>query len=125
MIYSPDAGQMIYVHRLMFEAHKGPIPEGLHVCHTCDNPACARPDHLFAGSQLDNMRDMHQKGRNHSNPGEANPHAKLTEEQARALKKALLAGGNPKALAAQYGISLGYTYNIKAGRKWAHLEIED
>lgn len=51
-------------HRHAWELTNGPIPEGLYVCHHCDNKPCCRPDHLFAGTQKDNMQDWTNKGKN-------------------------------------------------------------
>ena len=57
-------GKTVRAHRLVWELTVGPIPVGLQVLHSCDNPSCCRPTHLFLGTQVDNIKDMCRKGRN-------------------------------------------------------------
>ena len=59
----------LFAHRFSWEEENGPIPNGLFVCHSCDNPACVRPSHLFLGTQKDNIRDMMSKNRGALPPG--------------------------------------------------------
>jgi hypothetical protein len=55
--------KILKAHRLSYQLHKGDIPHGMQICHTCDNTRCVNPDHLFAGTQRDNNLDRHSKGR--------------------------------------------------------------
>ena len=63
-------GQNYSAHRLAFEIYKGSIPEGLYVLHTCDRPGCVNPDHLFTGTQADNMIDWADKNGKKKDPQE-------------------------------------------------------
>lgn len=62
-LYSAEAKGMVIASRVALTIAQGPIPDGMDACHTCDNPPCVNPDHLFAGTRLTNVRDMFAKGR--------------------------------------------------------------
>lgn len=74
-------------HRYSYELHNGPIPEGLWVLHTCDNPSCVNPAHLFIGTQQENIEDMIEKGRGNFAKGEAHYQDKLTWREVRLIRK--------------------------------------
>lgn len=68
-LWCPEEKRMVRAHRAFFQAAFGQIPDGKIVLHDCDNPKCCNPQHLRAGTQSENIRDMHNKGRSkHSTP---------------------------------------------------------
>ena len=112
-------------HRYSWELHFGPIPEGLCVCHHCDNPSCVRPDHLFLGSHADNTGDMMTKGRRGKilvARGEASSASKLTSKQVQEIR-AFYSAGTMKApdLAKCYGCCKQTIYNLVHRLTWAHV----
>lgn len=112
--------RMRSAHRVSWELFRGPILDGMHVLHRCDVPACVNPDHLFLGSNKDNMNDKAVKGRCRSNPvvGEAHPNSKLTEEQVRYI---LSSDKKQKDLAKELGIGKMQVSRIKRGERWRHV----
>lgn len=124
------------VHRLVYEMEVGPIPPGMAVCHSCDNPPCVRPSHLFIGTQKDNIRDALSKGRLSKPPdtsGEHNPRAILSPQDVSDIRNAYAcqprtrsAGGTfakearitQRSLAEKYNVSVGTISAIVIGRNW-------
>ena len=103
-------------HRVSYEIHFGPIPDGMHVCHKCDVPACVRPDHLFLGTPLDNMRDKIAKGRD--TRGEAVNTAKLTPRQVEEIRERYAKGERQTSLAKSFGVGQPHVSSIVRGKCW-------
>jgi hypothetical protein len=108
-------------HRFIWKQCFGEIPEGMFVCHKCDNPKCINPEHLFLGTQKDNMKDMAKKGR--SMWGEKHRSAKLKKEQVIEIKNKLknYKYGLVHKIAKEYGISDREISSIKNNKKWKKI----
>lgn len=113
----------IFTHRAAYMLAKGPIPEGMLVCHTCDTPSCVNPDHLFIGTNQDNTSDMMAKGRNAhgSLRGETNPNGKLTADCVRKIRLMKAAGEQQKRIAELFGISPAQVCAIVNRKFWKHV----
>lgn len=109
----------VIVSRLFYEAYYGPIPAGMFICHKCDTPPCCNPDHLFAGTNLENARDMAQKNRARKATGEFNSAAKLTEGQVAEIRADRRF---QREIAVTYGISRSLVSMIKNRKLWAHID---
>lgn len=116
-------GRRVLAHRHAYTTHVGPILDDLYVLHHCDNPPCVNPDHLYLGTQFDNMQDMIARSRMPSTRGERNGRALLTEEQVQ-LIRSLHAPGQPgsrKRMAERFGVSESTVDAILQGRNWRHV----
>lgn len=111
--------KMQSAHRVAYQLYVGEIPEGLCVLHHCDNPACCRPDHLFLGTNNDNVRDRMNKGRGAI--GEKHGMAKLTEEQVKTIRSKRSEGAHATDLAKQFGVAQRTISKIVLYQKWAKI----
>lgn len=106
-------GKDWYTHRYVWTMFMGKIPEGMLVCHKCDNPKCAELEHLFLGTSLDNAHDKIAKGR--ASHGEKNGRAKLTEDDVRAIRAS---NERQVDLAARYGVAQNMISKVKLRQFW-------
>lgn len=118
----------ILVHRAAWLEWRGPIPEGMVVCHRCDNPPCFNPDHLFLGTYADNNRDMAAKRRHwlHVRPdaaprGMSHGNARLTDDDVRAIRAAYDRGESVTSIARRLGMSRSGTASIAKRLGWTHV----
>lgn len=121
--FSPDARhrkgrRWVYAHRYSWERATGAAPEML-VLHKCDNPSCVRPDHLFLGTDADNVADRARKKRHR---GEQRVNAKLTDAQAAGIKDALARGESQRALARTHGVHPSTLQQLASGKCWDHVQ---
>lgn len=118
-------GKQIGAHRASYLVHHGAIPNGLFVCHRCDNPSCVNPNHLFLGTQRENMIDCRDKKRLRGfveNPvrGEATKHNKLTEIQVREILTSAELG---QTLARRFGVADATISRVRNRVNWKHVSV--
>lgn len=103
-------------HRVSYEAHNGPIPDGMVVRHACDTPSCINPNHLLVGTQQDNANDREIRGRRNV-WGERVGTAKLTEREVQEIRSSDLSNAD---LARQHSVDKSNIWAIRAGKSWKH-----
>jgi hypothetical protein len=109
-------------HRVAYELHHGVHPGKLKVCHTCDNPPCCNPHHLFLGTQKENVADMNAKGRGNPSRGEQVHTVKITEDDVREIRRLHASGVTQVRLGADYGLSQSNVWHIVHRSSWKHVK---
>lgn len=102
-----------YTHRISWELNVGPIPDGMHVLHKCDVRRCVRPDHLFLGTNDDNVADMNAKGRRVS------AMQRLSDAEIVDIRSLVAFGADRKVVAREFGISREHVRDVVSGRRRA------
>jgi predicted XRE-type DNA-binding protein len=118
----------ILAHRFSYELHKGKIPKGkgyhgMCVCHSCDNPSCVNPNHLWLGTNIENMRDKETKGRgrgfcHQDHHGENHPQVKLTWKIVEEIREMHKNGFLQKEIAKKFNISNSGISKIISNKRW-------
>jgi len=116
-----DGERQISTHRYAYLQWKGEIPHGAMVCHTCDNPPCCNPNHLFLGTHQDNMDDGKTKKRFKSLHGSLHGNAKINEHDVKSIKEQRAMGLTQKQIGKQFGIDQSEVSNILSGKRWHHV----
>lgn len=116
--------RQVYAHRLSYVIHNGPIPPGMHVCHSCDNPKCVNPGHLWVGTAQDNAIDRDAKGRHPSKVGSECGAAKLTESDVTNIRERAKSRklGDINSMAREFGVTRGTIYTVIARLTWTHID---
>ena len=112
-------GKNIKTHRLSWVLHFGEIPEGIDVLHRCDVMPCVCPHHLFLGTNIDNMRDMVEKGR--SLVGSKHPNSKLSEDSVKEIFSLYEKGFSMVRIGHIFGVTGGNISHIVKNRSWTHV----
>jgi hypothetical protein len=116
--------ESILAHRFRWQLSNGPIGSEQRVLHKCDNPACVRIDHLFLGTQADNVADMSAKGRDRKAAGENHGRSKLTDAQVEHVRDLLTEGKlNGVQIGQIFGVSKSVVSMIRTGKRGGRPNI--
>lgn len=115
-------GKMVLAHRVAWELIFGPIPNEMNVLHKCDNRACCNPNHLFLGTNQDNVNDRVAKGRSARFIGEKHPRVKLAELEVINILDEYKRGISRKNIAQKYNIGMSQLHRIIHGQSWKHIK---
>lgn len=108
-------GRSVRAHRIAFELTYGPIPEGLFVCHSCDNPQCCNPEHLSVGTAQDNAYDAVTRRRLASQHGIQNSHTRLTQADVITIYESHEVQWRAGS---RFGLQQAAVSKIRTGRRW-------
>ena len=108
----------VSTHRLSYMLNNGAIPDGMEVCHKCDNRRCINPGHLFIGTRQDNVDDREAKGRNKPSAGEKNGRAKLTKADVLEIIEKREQGLSLQRIANEYGVCKATVRDVINGKHW-------
>jgi hypothetical protein len=115
-------GRMYQAHRFAYKLYYGDYDEILQCLHKCDNPSCVNPNHLWLGTNTDNVLDMVAKGRNKYCKGEKNGNSKLTEKDVIEIRNIYSTGSHSfRSLAKMYGIHNSVVGDIVNRNNWKNL----
>ncbi len=126
-IWSNGYNRLLLAHRVSWELHHGPIPEGMSVLHHCDVPRCVNPAHLFLGHQIDNMNDMRRKKRGHDgyrvkpDNGVKNVNAKLTDADIPVIRSRRANGESLGRIAKDYRVWKQTIHQVVTRSPWKHV----
>ena len=109
------------VHQTAYRLWKGEISKGLHVCHTCDNPKCFNPDHLWLGTAKDNLQDMIAKGRSTIRKGQDGGKSKLKNEDVLEIRKMYSEGVSMASMGRKYNVTTACIDSICKRKNWKHI----
>lgn len=119
-------GRRNYSHRIAYRVTHGPIPPGMVVSHSCDEPNCINPDHLSATTHMDNMKDKVKKGRHNMPRGTNHYMAKLTDDQVREIRVDCASGTmSQSAIARKYGVCQMMISRIKRGLRYTEQPLQE